>query len=615
MQRHSFRYFLLIALVVLGGVAVAACTAVSDPSILTGSSSSGSSSGSSTAQGGFTGVGGSNTGGLGIGNTGGGCSYKCSADLKKVLGCNGELIQECPADQACLNGTCSDDPCGAAEASKSSYGCDYWVMRPDLITDGKGACFAAYVANTWDAPVKIKLSFSGTDLPNTGFIQIPKGQGQSLSFQPYDDNAGLPVGEVAIIFLSHENPPVTSLPICPVAAAVNGETAVSGTARGNAFNIVTDRPIVAYSILPYGGGPSAATSASLLLPTSAWDTNYVAVNAYPKSQIVAQAAPSLRILAIENNTEVTILPKVAIGGGQGVAGSAANTPVTYTLARSEFVQISQDQELTGSPIQSNKPVGVWGGASCLNVPVGAAACDSAHQQIPPVKALGSTYAGVRYRNRSEALSEEAPPWRIVGAVNSTQLSWTPSMPPGAPAALNLGDVFEFNHAGPFVVKSQDAEHPFYIAQYMTGAQHIGSFGGEGDPEWVNIVPIEQFMDKYIFFTDPTYSETNLVVVRRKSTVSNNFVDVHLKCSGALGNWQAIGDYEYTRVDLVTGNFQDVGGCSNGRQEMWSDAPFGVTVWGWGTPSAVPSTTYVSYAYPAGASVLPINEVVVPPVPK
>ena len=35
-------------------------------------------------------------------------------------------------------------------------------------------------------------------------------------------------------------------------------------------------------------------------------------------------------------------------------------------------------------------------------------------------------------------------------------------------------------------------------------------------------------------------------------------------------------------------------------------PFGITVWGYDSAS--------SYAYPAGASVKPINTVVVPPVP-
>ena len=43
--------------------------------------------------------------------------------------------------------------------------------------------------------------------------------------------------------------------------------------------------------------------------------------------------------------------------------------------------------------------------------------------------------------------------------------------------------------------------------------------------------------------------------------------------------------------------------------MSSDAPFGVTVWGWGTTQ---QTLRVSYAYPAGAGFKPINEIVVPP---
>jgi len=559
-------------------------------------------------------------GGLTVGNGGGltvgaggndTCASTCSADLKSIIDCNGNLIQECGTDQACLAGNCSNDPCAAADEAKSSYGCDYWAVKPELISDGQGACFATYVANTWDVPVHINVERGGQDL-GTAFIYIPQGQGQGITYAPYDAGQGLPVGEVALVFLSHQTPGL--LPACPGNVAQNQETAVTGTGRGQAFNIKTDRPVVAYSILPYGGGPSAATSASLLLPTSAWDTNYIAVNAYPKSQIVAPAAPSLDVLAFEDNTQVTVLPKVAIQSGNNVAGSAANTPVTYTLAAGEYVQFTQVEELTGSPIQADKPIAIWGGASCLNVPVTAAACDSAHQQIPPVGALGSEYAGVRYRNRSSATGEEAPPWRLVGAVDGTQLTWTPSTPPGAPTTLNLGDVFEFMHSGPFVVTSQDEDHPFYAAQYMTGADYLGSFAGEGDPEWVNIVPTAQYLDGYVFFTDPTYSETSLVVVRKPSSVDGQFKDVSLDCAGVLTGWQPLGSYEYTRVDLVTGNFQSVNGCANGRHEINSDAPFGVTVWGWGSAAAV-NTTYVSYAYPAGASIQQINEVVVPPIPK
>jgi hypothetical protein len=72
-----------------------------------------------------------------------------------------------------------------------------------------------------------------------------------------------------------------------------------------------------------------------------------------------------------------------------------------------------------------------------------------------------------------------------------------------------------------------------------------------------------------------------------------------------------GLYEYVRVDLSRHNFQPQGGCDNGRHEIRSAGSFGVTVWGWGSAeSGSFSSQYVSYAYPAGASVLPINDVVV-----
>lgn len=571
------------------------------------SSSDPSGTGGAGAQGGV-GIGGGLGGDIGVGTgVGGGCGVSCTADLKKVVDCNGVVQKECGADQGCADGACIDDPCEAAKLSSSSYGCDYWALKTDIISDALGACYAAFIANTWSSPVKIQVERAGQALPVANFARIPSGQGQGLQYAPYDPNTGLPPGEVAILFLSRESSGF--LPDCPAPVAFSGDSGVAGTGRGNAFHITTDRPVVAYQILPFGGGSSAATSAALLLPTSVWDTNYVAVNAY-KASAVSPGMPSLDIIAQEDGTQVTVLPGVAIQGGPGVTGSAANQPVTYALNRGEYVQITQAQELSGSPIQSNKPVGVVGAASCLNVPVDEYYCDTAQQQIPPVKAMGNEYVAVRYRARN-GLQEESPPWRIIGMVDGTALTYEPAAPAGAPTSLQLGQVFEFNAPGPYIVKSQDADHPFYVAGYMTGGQ---AKGGEGDPEWVNVIPAAQYLDSYVLFTDPTYSETELVLVRRPDK-NGAFADVNLDCAGPVQGWQPIGPYEYTRVDLVTGDFQDVGNCSNGRHEIKSALPFGVTVWGWGSPKSAFFTQHVSYAYPAGASVAKINEVVVVPEPK
>jgi hypothetical protein len=104
------------------------------------------------------------------------------------------------------------------------------------------------------------------------------------------------------------------------------------------------------------------------------------------------------------------------------------------------------------------------------------------------------------------------------------------------------------------------------------------------------------------------------VVVRARDAGGQLAEVTLDCAGAIDGWQPVGDHEFTWVALSTGNFQGIGGCSNGAQRMESAGPFGVTVWGWGSPATGgtypdPSfTRWVSYAYPAAAGVLTISEV-------
>lgn len=569
-----------------------------------------------------TGAGGGSAAGGGVGATsgsGGGvqldsgsnpCPNECSPDLKSVLSCNGNVIDTCIEGMACAFGVCTGNPCEAAQQSGSTYGCDFWAVKTDVIPQISGACFAAFVANTWSDPVHIKVERDGAELPVSAF-KIPKGQGQQLTYQQYDPAVGLPPGEVAILFLSRG--PGFLVPDCPVPAALAVESGVLGTGIGSAFHITTDKPIVAYSILPYGGGGAAMTSASLLFPTGAWGTNYLAINAYPKSTFNNNnGLPSLAVVAKDDATEVTILPKAAVVAGPGVPGAPQGVPMTVTLNRGQYLQVTQDAELSGSPVVSNKPVAFFGASSCMNVPIGEAACDTAHQQIPPIKALGNAYVGANHKHRTATIESE--PWRIMGAVDGTNLTWIPSAPPGAPTTLSSGQIVEFSTSEHFYVSSQDGDHPFYLSSYMTGGE---KYGGTGDPEWVSVVPTEQFLKNYVLFTDPTYSDTSLVVVRARGT-DGNFADVNLDCAGIIGGWQPIGDFEWTNVDLVVGNFQNVGACSNGRRTMDSTAPFGVTVWGWGSIPGFPGvsvyTQYVSYAYPAGAGVKPINQVEIP-IPK
>ncbi|HEY4058374.1 MAG TPA: IgGFc-binding protein, partial [Kofleriaceae bacterium] len=408
-------------------------------------------------------------------------------------GSNAVCTPACTGNGVCSNGQCVSS-CQAAADSKSSIGCDYYSVAPDVISIDYGACFAAYVANTSNEQVTLTVDRGGVDLPVQNFARIPTGQGQNITYAPLT-NGTLAPGQIAILFLARFGTVSEDCPAGITPAFTTADAAVHGTGRGTAFHITTSAPTIAYDIYPYGGGDAAVTSATLLLPTSVWDTNYVGVDAYPKSAVAGpDAAPFVAVVGKEAGTTVTIRPTAAIAGGPQVPASAAGIATSFTVNQGEVLQFTQNAELAGSAITSDKPIGLWGGASCLNIPVNKAACDSSHQQIPPVQAMGNHYAAVRYRNRYQGV-EETVPWRFVGAVDGTTLTYSPSTPAGAPTTLAKGQVAEVSSPGQFVVSSQDIDHPFYMSAHMTGYEAVSGATGDnrGDPEFVNIIPPEQYL--------------------------------------------------------------------------------------------------------------------------
>jgi len=550
------------------------------------------------------------------------CANVCSADLRNVLDCKGQLVESCSAADACdiTAGACTT-ACAAAQTSHRSIGCDYYATAMEIPSydDGTGICFAAFIANTWTTPVHITLAYKGSSVDPTSFTRIPQGTGAAISYTAYDPVAGLPAGQVALVFLGGGMGASPKCPVLPVSAMPY----IHGTGISDSFHITTDVPVVAYEINPYGGGSSggaAITGSSLLIPTSAWDTNYIAVNAGPTGNASTMSIPlnpSLNLVAQQDGTVVTIVPTAQITGGGGVPSGNIGVATNITLNKGQNAQLTQDAELTGSVITASAAIGVMAGHMCLQMPANASFCDHAEQMVPPVRAMGSTYVGVMYRPRLAA--ETSTFWRVVGAVDGTQLTWSSNV--GGPATLSKGQAVVFQTGTPFTVSSQDKEHPFMLFTYMSGSQYLeADTHGYGDPDFVYNVPAAQYLSDYVFLADPSYPETNLVVVRAPDSVGA-FHDVTLDCAGVLTGWQSVGAYQWTRADLVTGDFTDVGNCSTGRHEIHSDSPFGLQVWGWGTPltglgsagSGSGSGTYtanVSYGYPAGMNVAPINDVII-----
>ncbi|EYF08534.1 IgGFc-binding protein [Chondromyces apiculatus] len=563
-------------------------------------------------------------GGLNIGGNDPGGPTGCSSDLQHVVDENGNVVETCPADQGCSEGECIS-ACEAAAASKGSIGCDYYAPTVPFYRNGAGGtifdgpCHAVFVANTWGRAAKLTVQRNGQALDVTSFGYIPSGSGASTTYAPLPAE-GLPPGEVAVLFLSHrpgvQHSSGTTLE-CPRPPAVLLDTAVHGSGRSTAFQVASDTPLTAYDILPYGGALSYLPSAAHLFPRSTWGDNYYAVAPHASTGGVLW----MLFVGNEDGTTVEFSPTSTLPGGPDVPTAQGGQAVQFTLNAGEVVQWAGGDP-SGAVIQASSPIGLWTGTTYLSVATatspGAGGRDSAHQQLAPISAMGSEYVGAGVVTRLASMAPESVPYRLLGVVEGTTLSWDPEPPAGAPTTLGGGQIVEFETTQLFSVRAQDEEHPFVLTQYLAGMQvGVGSrpgCGGQsacalGDEEWVLQLPPGQFLRRYVFFTDPTYGTTNLVITRVRGA-DGAFSDVTLSCLGTVTGWQAVGtagDYEVAHVDLTRGFVGAAPECETSRHEASSEGAFGVTVWG--------TDHNASYAYPAGGNVGAINSVVIPPTPQ
>ncbi len=603
-------------------MALLACGDDADTTSTTSTSTTGT--GGVGGTGGAGGVGGFNTG------TGGTGDYGCSADLHYVIDANGSQVVECAEDEGCLDGACVQ-ACAAAAGSHGNLGCDFRVSTPGHYPNLTAPpCFAVFVTNAWPRPAMVTVSLGGTSYDVGQFGRIPQN-GQPESAWPAIPATGIPVGEVGVLFLSHD-PSATLVETgqslaCPVTPALSVGTVLAGSGVSEAFHIGSDTPISGYDMLPYGGAPSHVPSAQLLFPTTAWGTNYVMIATPPGSY--ATPGPLWgQILATEDNTSVQVLPAVDLpaAGDNSFLAAPANVAVTFAIpAAGQTLQwelAPGSNDLSGTVVLADKPVAVFAGNRFYrNQPMPAPGGDSTHQQNLAVDTMGHLYAAAPFETRRDDMQPEPIGYRVVGAISGTTLSYDPAVT-GAPTSLTQGQVVDFEATGPFQISSQDADHPFTLAQVMRSSHFITDGGGTiragstadlhgwpytlGDEEFVVLLPPAQFLQHYVFFTDPSYPTTNLVITR--SHTDAGFHDVDLDCLGTIGGWQPVGSggqYEVATVDLIRAGVS-VGSCLNGRHTAASDGPFGIVVWG--------LDAYSSYAYPAGGNAAQLTDLVVPPMP-
>src|SRR5688572_557928 len=237
---------------------------------------------------------------------------------------------------------------GAANAAPDSKGTDHWLM---------------FNANFSPATLSLFLT---SDVNTTGTVAMP-GLGFSASFT------------------------VTAGTVTTVALPVGAEVTTSDAVETKGVHVTSAAEVTVYGLNQL----TASTDAFLGLPTDVLGTEHL-VLAYRNGGPVP--GTQFGVVAPSDGTTVTITPSVSTGV------RAAGVPYTVALNAGQTYQLRNaaagTADLSGTVISSSKPVAVFGGHQCANIPPTAVACDHVVEQIPKTDAWGESFVTVPLATRT-----------------------------------------------------------------------------------------------------------------------------------------------------------------------------------------------------------------------
>ena len=348
---------------------------------------------------------------------------------------------------------------------------------------------------------------------------------------------------------------ITSVPI-PAGAEAIGSNAIDN----KGVHVTSLAPVTVYGLnqIPF------TTDAYLALPATLLGTDHIVLGY--KGGL---GGPSeFQVVAAQDNTQVTITPS------QAALGRPAGIPFTITLNQLQTFELQGNDgtsggiDLSGTKITSTKPIALFGGAVCTNIPSTAfVACDHVVEQIPATGTWGQNYLTVPLATRTGG-----DIFRVIARDDGTVVKIN-----GATVAtLNRAQIFETSlSSSSFNVVTTSG--PSLLAQYSKGTS---ADGVTSDPFMMLIQPTEQFENSYTVTTpaaSPVAFTNFLNIVAKSSETSSCLLD-----GAAVAGYTAIGASGYSGVHVP---------ISIGTHNV--SCPSGAGLYTYGFASAD------SYGYPGG----------------
>lgn len=346
----------------------------------------------------------------------------------------------------------------------------------------------------------------------------------------------------------------------------------AGAVLSNAVRVSAPEELVVYPV----NRRSFSSDAGMALPVDALGTSYV-VTTYVSSFLVSSDRSQFLVVAPFEATTVTITPTAALRVGS--VTHPAGVPFVLPLDRGQGFRGEAAflrTDLTGTRIQSDRPVFVMNGNVCANVPRSTAFCDHVFEVAHPVRSWGTSALMSNLPNRAGGSY-----YRVVADGDGTEVFLDGVLQ----AEVGRGGFLEI---GPLAGSHEiSASGPIFVTQFMSGSRSAGAT--LGDPAMANMVPADQYLESYTFSTvgGGQFSRHFVTVTVPEPALPQLMLD------GA-----AVDPALFTPIG-TTGFSSAVLPIAEGTHTTWSPEPHGITVEGINRDD--------SYVYPGGARLELINQ--------
>lgn len=344
-----------------------------------------------------------------------------------------------------------------------------------------------------------------------------------------------------------------TLPTGLSAVELNGSSAVEN--KGIHVRSLQEVSVYGVSLQPF------ATDGFLGLPADVLGTQYVDLGFGGKDGGALARGSELAVVATVDGTTVTITPSITVDT------HAAGVPFTVLLNAGQTYQllINGSPDLSGTLVQADQPIAVYGGHEAANIPIGASFANYLVEQLTPVAQWGRHFVTMPLATR-----QGGDLFRFLAATDGTHIHVNGTLV----ATLNAGQFFDQNIAGPAEIT---ADQPILVAQFA----YSNSFDGvTGDPTMMLVPSVDQYLSSYTVATPASgFPENFLNIVAPQAAAGTILLD---GIAIPAAQFTPIGGSGFVGVQLAV---------NVGSHHLSGPTPFGLFVYGF--------ATYDAYGFPGG----------------